>query len=194
MLTIGVVYMVVTLVADIVFSLLNPRIRLTGGRMSIVDIPVEDAGALEAGRQRGPRRSCCASCCARRRSWSARSSSLIWIICAIFGSAIAPHSPYAQNLEGINQAPSSAHWFGTDQLGRDMFSRVIVGVARHPDHRAAGDAARDGARHGARPVDGLLPRHRRRRARPVRRGVPRAAAGRHRRDRAVALGRSNLDR
>ncbi|MGH2884701.1 MAG: ABC transporter permease [Solirubrobacteraceae bacterium] len=52
---------------------------------------------------------------------------LIWIICAIFGSAIAPHSPYAQNLLGINKAPSSAHWFGTDQLGRDMFSRVIVG-------------------------------------------------------------------
>ena len=52
---------------------------------------------------------------------------LIWIVCAIFGSAIAPHSPYAQNLEGINKAPSGAHLFGTDQLGRDMFSRVIVG-------------------------------------------------------------------
>ncbi|MGN6866931.1 MAG: ABC transporter permease [Solirubrobacteraceae bacterium] len=52
---------------------------------------------------------------------------LVWIVCAIFGSAIAPHSPFDQNLENINQAPSSAHLFGTDQLGRDMFSRVIVG-------------------------------------------------------------------
>ena len=50
-LTIGVVYMVVTLVADISFSLLNPRIRLRAARMSIVDIPVEDAGALAAGRR-----------------------------------------------------------------------------------------------------------------------------------------------
>jgi peptide/nickel transport system permease protein len=53
---------------------------------------------------------------------------LVWIVCAIFGPAIAPHDPYAQNLEGINQAPSSAHLFGTDPLGRDMFSRVIVGA------------------------------------------------------------------
>ena len=52
---------------------------------------------------------------------------LVWIVCAIFGSAIAPHDPFAQNLLGINKAPSSAHPFGTDQLGRDMLSRVIVG-------------------------------------------------------------------
>ena len=52
---------------------------------------------------------------------------MVWIVCAIFGTAIAPHSPYAQNLEAINQAPSGAHLFGTDELGRDMFSRVIVG-------------------------------------------------------------------
>jgi len=94
--------------------------------MSIVDIPVEDAGALAAGRSE-----------IRREVFRELLHSptfivgavilLIWIICAIFGSAIAPHSPYAQNLEGINKAPSSAHLFGTDQLGRDMFSRVIVG-------------------------------------------------------------------
>ena len=51
-----------------------------------------------------------------------------WIVCAIFGYTIAPHDPAAENLNAINQAPSSAHWFGTDQLGRDMLSRVITGV------------------------------------------------------------------
>ena len=51
---------------------------------------------------------------------------LVWIVCAIFGSAIAPHSPYAQNL--LNQQVAfQPHPFGTDQLGRDMLSRVIVG-------------------------------------------------------------------
>jgi peptide/nickel transport system permease protein len=94
--------------------------------VSIVDIPVEDAGALQAGRTE-----------VRREIFRELLRSpmfivgsiilLFWIVCAIFGPAIAPHSPYAQNLEGINKAPSSAHWFGTDQLGRDMFSRVIVG-------------------------------------------------------------------
>jgi len=52
---------------------------------------------------------------------------LFWIVCAIFGSDIAPHNPLAQQLLATNKPPSAAHWFGTDQLGRDVFSRVIVG-------------------------------------------------------------------
>jgi peptide/nickel transport system permease protein len=52
---------------------------------------------------------------------------LFWIVCAVFGTAIAPHSPLAQSLLATNAAPSGAHWFGTDQLGRDVLSRVIVG-------------------------------------------------------------------
>jgi peptide/nickel transport system permease protein len=53
---------------------------------------------------------------------------LFWIVCALFGSAIAPHDPLAQQLLSINKPPSAAHWFGTDSLGRDVLSRVIVGV------------------------------------------------------------------
>jgi peptide/nickel transport system permease protein len=53
---------------------------------------------------------------------------LFWIICAIFGASIAPHDALAQQLLATNQAPSGAHWFGTDQLGRDVLSRVIVGA------------------------------------------------------------------
>jgi peptide/nickel transport system permease protein len=53
---------------------------------------------------------------------------LFWVACAIFGKTIAPHDPLAQQLLATNQPPSAAHWFGTDQLGRDVFSRVIVGV------------------------------------------------------------------
>jgi peptide/nickel transport system permease protein len=52
---------------------------------------------------------------------------LFWIVCAVFGHAIAPQDPLAQQLLATNQPPSGAHWFGTDQLGRDVFSRVIVG-------------------------------------------------------------------
>jgi peptide/nickel transport system permease protein len=53
---------------------------------------------------------------------------VFWIVCAIFGHAIAPYDPLAQQLLGTNAAPSGAHWFGTDPLGRDVLSRVIVGA------------------------------------------------------------------
>jgi len=53
---------------------------------------------------------------------------LFWVVCAVFGNMIAPQDPLAQSLLATNKPPSGAHWFGTDQLGRDMFSRVIVGA------------------------------------------------------------------
>ncbi len=51
---------------------------------------------------------------------------LLIAICAIFGPWIAPYDPLASNTQSALQGPSARHWFGTDQLGRDIFSRVIV--------------------------------------------------------------------
>ncbi|WP_283179360.1 hypothetical protein [Gemmobacter sp. 24YEA27] len=45
---------------------------------------------------------------------------------ALFGSVLAPHDPLATNSAQALQPPSALHWFGTDQLGRDIFSRVLV--------------------------------------------------------------------
>jgi peptide/nickel transport system permease protein len=53
---------------------------------------------------------------------------IVWIVCALFGSAITPFDPYADDLLSTLTSPSAAHWFGTDQLGRDIFSRVIMGA------------------------------------------------------------------
>ena len=53
---------------------------------------------------------------------------LFWVVCAIFGKQIAPFNPLAQQLLANNTGPSGAHWFGTDPLGRDVLSRVIVGA------------------------------------------------------------------
>jgi peptide/nickel transport system permease protein len=53
---------------------------------------------------------------------------LWWIVCALFGTAIAPYNPVAGSLLAFNHPPSGSHWFGTDSLGRDVFSRVIVGA------------------------------------------------------------------
>ena len=51
-----------------------------------------------------------------------------WIFCAIFGRAIAPESPFTTDILAKLQAPSGEHWFGTDSLGRDVFSRVLAGA------------------------------------------------------------------
>lgn len=52
---------------------------------------------------------------------------LFWIACALFGGIVAPYDPTVPDIMGALQPPSAAHWFGTDSLGRDVFSRVIVG-------------------------------------------------------------------
>jgi len=51
-----------------------------------------------------------------------------WILCALLGTGLTPLDPYADNLLATLSPPSAAHWFGTDQLGRDVFSRVIIGA------------------------------------------------------------------
>jgi peptide/nickel transport system permease protein len=94
--------------------------------MSIAEVPVESAGALRAGR-REVRGELLRELTRSPLFLLGTFVLLFWIVCAIFGSVIAPHDPYAQNLEAINKAPSGAHLFGTDGLGRDMLSRVIVG-------------------------------------------------------------------
>jgi peptide/nickel transport system permease protein len=48
------------------------------------------------------------------------------VLAAILGPSIVPYDPLASDTEAALQPPSAAHWFGTDQLGRDIFSRVIV--------------------------------------------------------------------
>jgi peptide/nickel transport system permease protein len=53
---------------------------------------------------------------------------LVIVAMAAFGTQIAPHSPDAQNLNIGVSRPSSQHWLGTDDLGRDVFSRLIVGT------------------------------------------------------------------
>jgi peptide/nickel transport system permease protein len=51
---------------------------------------------------------------------------LIIITAALFGSWLAPYDPLASLPNSALQAPNSRHWFGTDHLGRDVFSRVLT--------------------------------------------------------------------
>ncbi|MCA0350768.1 MAG: ABC transporter permease [Chloroflexi bacterium] len=53
---------------------------------------------------------------------------IIFVILAIFAPVIAPYHYNDQNLAETWQKPSSAHWFGTDDVGRDQLSRIIYAV------------------------------------------------------------------
>lgn len=52
---------------------------------------------------------------------------VFWIVMAIIAPIAAPYDPVAQDMTMRLQAPSAAHLFGTDNFGRDVFSRVIYG-------------------------------------------------------------------
>jgi len=54
---------------------------------------------------------------------------IFWVLDAIFWRAIVPHDPLAVGPTDTLKAPGGAHWFGTDNLGRDVFSRVLAGAA-----------------------------------------------------------------
>jgi peptide/nickel transport system permease protein len=73
-----------------------------------------------------------------RRAWrrlKQRKSALIalfvivaLILIAIFAPLIAPYDPTKQSWSAVRKAPSLAHWFGTDEVGRDILSRIIYGT------------------------------------------------------------------
>jgi peptide/nickel transport system permease protein len=51
---------------------------------------------------------------------------IVILVAAIFGPFVVPYDPLASDTASALKPPSAAHWFGTDQLGRDIFSRVVV--------------------------------------------------------------------
>lgn len=53
---------------------------------------------------------------------------ITFILIAVFAPLIAPYDPLATSWLAIRKAPSWAHWMGTDELGRDVLSRVIYGA------------------------------------------------------------------
>ncbi|WP_221760840.1 ABC transporter permease [Kibdelosporangium aridum] len=52
----------------------------------------------------------------------------IAVAAAIFADWVAPYDPSATDFSALYQQPTAEHWFGTDQLGRDLLSRVIHGA------------------------------------------------------------------
>ncbi|MEJ1160174.1 ABC transporter permease [Prosthecomicrobium sp. N25] len=49
------------------------------------------------------------------------------VLAAVFADAVAPYDPVQQDVLARLKGPSAAHWLGTDQFGRDVFSRIVHG-------------------------------------------------------------------
>ena len=52
----------------------------------------------------------------------------LFVVLAVFAPLLAPYDPIATSWTAIRKAPSLAHWMGTDENGRDVFSRVVFGT------------------------------------------------------------------
>ena len=86
-------------------------------------IPIADADELESPTRRALRR-------LLRRKGAVVGLIVIasFILLALFASVVSPYDPIATSWTLVRKPPSELHWFGTDDLGRDILSRVIYGA------------------------------------------------------------------
>ncbi|WP_425440761.1 ABC transporter permease [Phreatobacter oligotrophus] len=64
----------------------------------------------------------------RRTAMVALAILVVLTLLAVFAPLIATHDPTQQSWRAVRQAPSWMHWFGTDEVGRDIFSRIVYGT------------------------------------------------------------------
>ncbi len=76
----------------------------------------------------GPGDARCAAWRAGAAPWSALAWSLFFILLALFAPLVAPYDPLATDWRAVRKAPSARPLFGTDEIGRDVLSRVIWGA------------------------------------------------------------------
>ena len=58
----------------------------------------------------------------------ALATTVLFAVAAVWPQLVATHNPFAMDLPASLQPPSPAHWFGTDEAGRDLYSRVVYGT------------------------------------------------------------------
>lgn len=63
-----------------------------------------------------------------RRAAASLAFLLLLVVVALLAPSISPHVPSEQDLANILAPPSASHWLGTDDLGRDVFSRLLYGA------------------------------------------------------------------
>jgi peptide/nickel transport system permease protein len=85
------------------------------------------AGAQAVGREISPGRRALKRLARRRGAMIALGFVVFFTLLALLAPGIAPYDPLATSWSAIRKAPSATHWFGTDEIGRDVLSRVVWG-------------------------------------------------------------------
>ena len=60
--------------------------------------------------------------------WAILAPAILFVLIGIFAPVLMTHDPAAQDYGALLQGPTTTHWFGTDYLGRDLYSRIIGGA------------------------------------------------------------------
>jgi peptide/nickel transport system permease protein len=114
------VYILLNLMADMAYFLVNPRLR--GKAMAAVISPVVEA------REASPAQRAWRRLLRRRGAMLGLFFVLFFVLMAIFAPLIAPYDPIATSWSAVRKAPSWEYLFGTDEIGRDVLSRIIWGA------------------------------------------------------------------
>ncbi|WP_439374130.1 ABC transporter permease [Bradyrhizobium sp. DASA03120] len=85
--------------------------------------PVTDAGELDSPARRARRR-----LFKRKAAVAGLVVLVVFILLALLSPLMVPYDPLATSWSLVRKPPTAAHWFGTDELGRDILSRVIYGA------------------------------------------------------------------
>ena len=85
--------------------------------------PVTDAGELDSPARRARRR-----LFKRKAAVAGLVVLTVFILLALLAPLVVPYDPIATSWSMVRKPPTAAHWFGTDELGRDILSRVIYGA------------------------------------------------------------------
>ena len=91
--------------------------------MAAIAIPIPAAPAELTPAQRALRR-----LVRRRGAMVGLALGVFFVAIALFAPWISPYDPLATSWSAVRKAPSAAHWFGTDDIGRDVLSRVVWGA------------------------------------------------------------------
>jgi peptide/nickel transport system permease protein len=79
-------------------------------------------------REHSPGRRALARLARRRGAMIALGVVVFFVVLALLAPFVAPYDPLATSWSAVRKAPSAAHWFGTDEIGRDVASRVVWGT------------------------------------------------------------------